>query len=392
MLRIVHITLVVTFAILAQANEWETSRGQHCIERCQLKKQWKDEDVYACYTVDGHNTEFLPSNQHESSRPNSDGPIPSLDDDDYPWDYCIPAKITALPDEDDHDKDEEEDDHNLRPDDNEDQGGFHDGDDQGGFHDGDDQGGFHDGDNQGGFHDGDNRSEGHDSGDSGFNPGKIEESSHPSHECQSSCQKNENNAFKCDIGDGHGDFYCSPDNELKREQLSSHNRLWCIDNCDDGECRTLFGLDKCSVNKVTSSSGAKCETECKVWPEFDDKLTCKTGSDRYEDCGRWETESYVTHDLEFTQDGQVCAGPCEDHDGEKMCSYVEWDKVGNEESPKSRLFLKLGACGEETSSSWYVIAIVLGAIVAAVILIAIIGLIVAKLNRRKYDQTSTTER
>ena len=97
----------------------------------------------------------------------------------------------------------------------------------------------------------DNHSEGHDSGDSGFNPGKIEESSHPDHECQSSCRKNKNNAFKCNIGI-HGDFYCSPDNKLNRKQLSSNNRLWCIDDCDSkGHCRLVMDYFMIHLDHLT---------------------------------------------------------------------------------------------------------------------------------------------
>ena len=41
--------------------------------------------------------EFRPGNQSSStSRPGINAPIPALDDDAFPWDYCIPAKSVSL--------------------------------------------------------------------------------------------------------------------------------------------------------------------------------------------------------------------------------------------------------------------------------------------------------
>merc|ERR1712212_1158244 len=112
--------VLLSLVTVTQANEWETSRGQHCIERCELKKKWEGEDAYACYTVDGKNKEFRSGNRFAGSKPPIyNTPVPALDDDDFPWDYCIPAVVTK----DDY-KEDIHDDINLHPDQTENQGGF----------------------------------------------------------------------------------------------------------------------------------------------------------------------------------------------------------------------------------------------------------------------------
>ena len=40
------------------------------------------------------------------------------------------------------------------------------------------------------------------------------------------------NAYKCAYEGAREDFYCSPDIPLERQQITSHNKLWCIDRCE----------------------------------------------------------------------------------------------------------------------------------------------------------------
>jgi len=412
--------VLLSLVTVTQANEWKTSRGQHCIERCELKKKWEGEDAYACYTVDGHNKEFRSGNRFAGSKPPIHN-VPALDDDDFPWDYCIPAVIPK-----DDDKEDIHHDINLHPDQTENQGGFHDGNDNGGggyhdesdnggggFHDGSDNGGggYHDGSDNGGggYHDGSDNGGGgyHDGSDndgssngsggenggSGFNPGKVDKSSLPGKDCIEPCKMsnenhNHNHNHTCKIDESKS-FYCSPDIPLKREQISSHNKMWCIDDCaEDNKCKTLLGRDDCSRKRNESSKGTPCLSKCQIWPENPQMYSCKISDDNFENCGNWDVESYVTHKLEYTQDGKVCASPCMDHDGVKLCSYVEWKLNDSETDPVSTLYMMEGECGPEEDTNWTLISIILGSIVAAIILISFVGMMVSK---KKYERTSTID-
>lgn len=354
------LALSLVLVSVVQGNEWSTSRDQHCIERCEVKEKLGKE-AYACYTVDGVNKEFRSSNGSFgiSGRPSVNGPIPALDDDEFPWDFCTPAKSISL---------EQNDDPNSeplpRPINNTNQQGFNPG----------------------------NKGE----GGSGFNAGSSEVStSLPGVPCIGPCMIQQS-AYKCSYEGVMADFYCSPDIPLVRQQVTSHNKLWCIDRCEkinNGEymCRTLVGKDSCSPNPKFSTKGTQCLTACSVWPESGHNyLACRISESIFEQCGDWDIVQEKAKALEYTNDHKVCAGPCSDHDGEWLCSYAQWKTEGSKEDGKALLYMMEGECGEKTAMNWTLIGIILGCVVGAIILIAVAGIVVSK--RSGYNRAATNDR
>jgi len=337
--------------VVVQANEWATSRDQYCIERCVIKEKLGRE-AYVCYTVDGHNKEFRSGNRSESSRPSTDGPIPSLDNDDYPWDYCTPAKSVILEQNDDEDS-EVIDGNHQHDDSNEENKG------------------------------------------SGFNPGTDASvpTSLPGVQCSGPCQKQRDRSYKCTHEGSNELFYCSPDLPLERQQITSHNKVWCLDRCREtntGEhvCRTLLGEDHCSPSAGFSTRQTKCISPCAVWPETNHSyLACKITEDVFEQCGSWDIDQRKAKALEYTQDHQVCAGPCTNVEGEMICSYAHWKLQGTDDDPKAVLYMMEGNCGPDEGMNWTTIGIIIGAVVGAIILIAVVGIVVSR--KGGYNRAST---
>jgi len=358
-MRVVSVCAVLTALVsCALANEWATSRDQFCIERCVLKEK-KGREVYVCQTVDGVNKEFRSGNRSASSRPSMNAPIPALDNDDFPWDYCTPSHTIGLSQEDDAESEP------LPRPVNKTQGGS-------GYNDGSD--------NESNF------------GGGGYNSGNKVSTSFPGVKCSGPCRKASDLAYKC-VPEGSGDnFYCSPDIPLERQQITSHNKLWCMDRCEatnagDHKCRTLFGYDQCSPVRGYSTKKVKCTGKCQMWPETEHNfLACKIDEFTYEPCGDWDA-SDKTEALEFTQEHKVCAGPCMDHDGEMLCTYAEWKLEGTDEDPVSILYMNEGNCGPDTGMNWTLIGIILGAVVGAVIIIGIIGVVISR--KSGYRQAAT---
>lgn len=357
---------LVTLVVAVAGNEWFTSRHQHCIERCTAREK-KGKEVYACYTVDGLNKEFRPSNQTASSRPGINDPIPSLDDDDFPWDYCTPAKSVSLEQDDPANSETI-----AKP--------------------------VNNTQSQGGFNPG-NRNDGGQGGQGGqgFNPGALATgTSIPGILCNSPCKMTNDKSYKCTYDGSNQEFYCSPDYPLERKQITSHNKLWCTGPCEPSPnnsgdmCRTLMGKDLCSRTPKFSSKGTACLSECAVWPEAQtNHLTCRISNNNstFEACGNWDFDSTKTAALEYTHEGKVCASPCTDHDDEMLCSYVEWKADGNQDNKKSILYMMEGECGPEGDMNWTMIGIILGCVVGAIILIALVGAVVSK--RSGYNRAAT---
>jgi len=364
--RLLPAWLLVAVLVVGQAvaNEWFTSREQHCIEKCTIRNK-KGVRAYSCYTVDGINKEFIPGNRTNniSGRPGFNGPIPALDNDARPWDYCTPSKAAGL------ESDKTGTTPAPQPIDN----------GQGGFNAGEKGQG-------GGAHGG------------GFNPGNVVFTSFENVACSGACRRDDANTFKCDYGGGQEKFYCSPDYPLddKRKQITSHNKLYCIGPCEqnfntnDHRCKTMAGEDHCSKSSGFSTKEVKCLGPCAVHPEAGHNyLSCKVDQTQYEQCGNWDMDGINTKALEYTQEGQICAGPCKNNNGEMLCSYVEWRETGTEDAHKSTLYMMEGDCGPDAGMNWTLIGIILGSVVGAVVIIAVVGILISR--RSSYNRTATNE-
>jgi len=178
--------------------------------------------------------------------------------------------------------------------------------------------------------------------------------------------------------------------------LSSKQKLWCIDDCrlsrSSGhyECKTMLGPDFCSPTSGMSSKGTQCKGTCK---EDDQDETghykCYVDTDRtkMEHCGLHASNipSVVTNALEYSNEGKVCAGRCEDKEGSPMCKVVSWE--WNEDEKKADLEMSFEYCGV-VDRTWTTIGIIIGCILAAIAIIAIVAVIVMK---KRYEQVRTNE-
>lgn len=192
-----------------------------------------------------------------------------------------------------------------------------------------------------------------------FNPGNNVNvpSSLPGVDCSGPCTKQSNESMQCNIPlDEMQSFYCSPKTPLERKQISSQNKLWCTGPCiknpgdDYYECKTMFGLDRCSPTADRSATGEKCYTWCEKEEHHykchtDDKLT------KLDDCGQWNHPKAGMESLEYTLDNEVCASPCQDWEGygNIVCSYVEWE--WQNDLNMAELKLKMGSCN---GANWIV--------------------------------------
>eukprot|EP00092_Neocalanus_flemingeri_P081678 GFUD01102072.1.p1 GENE.GFUD01102072.1~~GFUD01102072.1.p1 ORF type:complete len:181 (-),score=29.46 GFUD01102072.1:44-586(-) len=161
--------------------------------------------------------------------------------------------------------------------------------------------------------------------------------------------------------------------------------LWCTGSClkENGsayyECKTLFGLDRCSPSADRSAKGETCFSSCK---KHQSQYKCHTDDTmtKLDNCGFHKSTKEGLKALEYTVDDQVCASSCEESEkGTKICKYVEW-KWDNDQKI-ANLELKSGSCdlhaktgtGVESTS-----IIVFWCIVLAVVVIAAVSFIVIK--------------
>jgi len=358
-----------------QAAEWSTSQGFHCIEKCREgtrgDQPWP---VYWCPAVDGIQTLHKPVTGDQSGRPAAHEENNEVSDEDkVVWDYCTPAPLATLQGEGEGEIVEAV----VLP-------------------------------------ERVNRTKRQSGGGGGYNPGtnpatgtKIS-SSLPNIECDGECEKNLSGKYTCDVpGTEPSSFYCSPDHPFNRDQLTSHNKLWCIGDCiksqgaDFYQCKTLYGYDRCSPQGDRSSTGDLCTTGCE--PNLDHHYQCDTAEDTtdtadttedtteehvkaMEDCGYWYSEDAKKKTLEYTVNDQVCASPCLEREGALVCDYVFWK--WNEEKKEANLVMSLGSCDPEAGFNWKMVGIIIGCIVGGILIIGVIAMFVSK---RQYTAASTRE-
>jgi len=342
---------------LAFGAEWRTSNGLHCTSKCLIGERYDQEEVYWCPVTDGVETEWESKSDSE--------------EDKLMWDYCTPGpealerkpeKPVTLPAEPIFD--------------DEDNSGGRGG--QGGWGG---QGGGQGG--QGGYYPG---------GEEAMENPRGVSSSLPGHMCTGPCETLPGQTnFTCKIGVQPGRFACSQEVALRRTQIGSRTKLWCISGSDcakqqDGvyRCRTMLGWDECSPSPAHDSQGNQCRDTCHE-REVDGKAHYKcNGSGGLASCGFWGAAEAKKKGLEFTTDDQVCAGPCVDKEGEMVCPFVKWQ--WDEEEMQSRLVEAYGNCGE-AGWGWVEWVILVAGILGGILVIGIVAFVVSK---KGYTRAATS--
>ena len=111
--------------------------------------------------------------------------------------------------------------------------------------------------------------------------------------------------------------------------------------------RTMFGFDLCSPNSGMTATGRRCHGTCHEDPQDDQgHYKCFVDSARtiLEHCSPMASDlpaDTVTHALEFSNEGKVCAGRCHNRDGTKMCDVVSWEWNEVRTVLRERLYLSL---------------------------------------------------
>jgi len=390
-----------------RCSEWTTSQGYHCIERCMISSrligEYGIDNVLTCPVVDGTNLEYKP-------RPSSGREMQEYDK--YFWDYCTPSLKEALG----GDGDESElgtmkpvpipenginfDEGNYDGgESNSGNSGYNPGNRDGGSNSGYNSG--YNGGNSGSY----NGAGGQTNSASGYNPGRGNklQSSLYGVPCLGSCKTNQiSNVHKCTIpanqldtsANQQNNFWCSPETQIPRDRLTSRTKLWCIGPCQltsyDGnyECKTLFGYDWCSPQSGVTVKSEKCHGTC-TEDSQDEKGHYKCYVDdmrtNKDHCSPMSSDlpNLETKAIEYSNEGKVCAGPCQKRDGSPMCDVVFWE--WNEEKQESNLQMGLEYCGP-VIHTWRTVGIIIGCVLAAIAIIAIVAVVVA---RKKYNRVNT---
>ena len=92
----------------------------------------------------------------------------------------------------------------------------------------------------------------------------------------------------------------------------------------------MFGYDLCSPNSGMTATGRKCHGTCHEDLQDDQAhYKCFVDSARttLEHCSPMASDlpDTVTHALEYSNEGKVCAGRCHNRDGTRMCDVVSWE-------------------------------------------------------------------
>jgi len=292
-----------------------------------------------------------------------------------------------------------------------DEGNYNSGGSNSGYNPGmDDRGGSNSGYNSGSGYNGGNSGSYNGAGvgtNSGYNPGggnKLQSSLYGV-PCLGSCTKNQfSGKHKCTIpgnqldasANNQNNFWCSPETTIPRERLTSRTKLWCIGPCSltsaDGnyECKTLSGYDWCSPQSGVTVKSRKCHGTC-TEDSQDEKGHYKCYVDDFrankDHCSPMSTDlpNLETKAIEYSNEGKVCAGPCQKRDGSPMCDVVFWE--WNEDEQESVLVMGLEYCGP-VIHTWRTVGIIIGCVLAAIAIIAIIAVVVA---RKKYNRVNTGE-
>ena len=94
-------TLLLTALLASPATvfgaEWRTSRENFCTRRCEISVR-EGVEAYTCPVVDGRKVVFDPRLTSQSNRPDSSSGEIS-EDDRYFWDYCTPAPVENIGEE-----------------------------------------------------------------------------------------------------------------------------------------------------------------------------------------------------------------------------------------------------------------------------------------------------
>ena len=90
-------TLLLLTGLLTSPAEWRICREICRTRRCEISER-EGVEAYSCPVVDGRRVEFDPRLTSQSNRPDSaSGEI--SEDDRYFWDYCTPAPVENIGEE-----------------------------------------------------------------------------------------------------------------------------------------------------------------------------------------------------------------------------------------------------------------------------------------------------
>ena len=151
----------------------------------------------------------------------------------------------------------------------------------------------------------------------------------------------------------------------------------------------MAGLDQCSPGWNKTVTGERCVTECREEEGGDQHYKCSTsqGARDSQHCGNWDVSREHRMALEYDDQDRVCAGPCQDRDGDMVCTVVEW--VWDQDSQQSTLATSLGYCGASKANMARTIGIVVGCLAAAVLIIVIVAVVMCK--NKGYFRANTQE-
>ena len=150
----------------------------------------------------------------------------------------------------------------------------------------------------------------------------------------------------------------------------------------------MAGLDQCSPSRNKTVTGEKCLTACQEEGEHK-HYKCSTSEDASvtQHCGNWDVSREHKMALEYDDQERVCAGPCEERDGDMVCTVVQW--AWNEERQQSQLETTFGYCGASKGNMARTIGIVVGCLAAAVLIIVIVAVVMCK--NKGYFRANTQE-
>ena len=134
-------------------------------------------------------------------------------------------------------------------------------------------------------------------------------------------------------------------------------------------------------------TGEKCLTECQEEEGEHKHYKCTTSQDAPQHCGNWDVRQEHKMALEYDDQNRVCAGPCEDRDGDMVCTVVQW--AWDEDSQQSQLETTFGYCGASKGNMARTIGIVVGCLAAAVLIIVIVAFVMVK--NKGYFRANTQE-
>ena len=149
----------------------------------------------------------------------------------------------------------------------------------------------------------------------------------------------------------------------------------------------MGGLDQCSPGRNKTVTGERCSSQCREEEGGHRHYKCSTYQGDSHHCGNWEVSEEHQMALEYDDQDRVCAGPCQERDGDLVCTVVQW--AWDQDSQQAQLETTFGYCGASKGNTARTIGIVVGCLAAAVLIIVIVAFVMAK--NKGYFRANTQE-